>query len=101
MNRSLIALTLVIFSGGAVWPVSADEIDPRTAQNARPATGATSSTDKAPAPVTGWAIGCKGEPHTTVSPEAFFSPHEPVTPASLYLAQLRERLDVAAVKSVG
>jgi hypothetical protein len=47
------------------------------------------------------AIGCKGEPHKTFSPEAFFSANEPVTPASLYLAQLRERLGEAAVKNIG
>ena len=47
------------------------------------------------------AIGCKGEPHKTVSPEAFFSANDPVTPASLYLAQLRERLGDAAVKNIG
>ena len=46
-------------------------------------------------------IGCKGEPHKTHSKEAFFSANEPVTPASLYLAQLRERLGVAAVKNIG
>lgn len=47
------------------------------------------------------AIGCKGEPHKTVSPEAFFSANEPVTPTGLYLAQLRERLGDAAVKNIG
>jgi len=47
------------------------------------------------------AIGCKGEPHKTFSQEAFFSANEPVTPASLYLAQLRERLGEAAVKNIG
>ena len=47
------------------------------------------------------AIGCKGEPHKTHSKESFFSANEPVTPASLYLAQLRERLGEAAVKNIG
>jgi hypothetical protein len=47
------------------------------------------------------AIGCKGEPHKSFSPEAFFSANEPVTPASLYLAQLRERMGDAAVKNIG
>ena len=46
-------------------------------------------------------IGCKGEPHKTHSKESFFSANEPVTPTSLYLAQLRERLGDAAVKSIG
>lgn len=47
------------------------------------------------------AIGCTGEPHKTFSPEAFLSANQPVTPASLYLAQLRERLGDAAVKNIG
>ena len=47
------------------------------------------------------AIGCKGEPHKTFSQEAFFSANQPVTPASLYLAQLRERLGEPAVKDLG
>ena len=47
------------------------------------------------------AIGCTGEPHKTFSPEAILSPNQPVTPASLYLAQLRERLGEAAVKNIG
>ena len=47
------------------------------------------------------AIGCKGEPHKTFSQESFFSANRPVTPASLYLAQLRERLGEAAVKNIG
>jgi hypothetical protein len=47
------------------------------------------------------AIGCKGEPHKTFSKEALLSLNEPVTPASLYLAQLRERLGEAAVKNIG
>ena len=46
-------------------------------------------------------IGCKGEPHKTHSQESFFSANQPVTPASLYLAQLRERLGDAAVKNIG
>jgi len=47
------------------------------------------------------AIGCKGEPHKTCSPGALFSANEPVTPASLYLAQLRQRLGDAAVTNIG
>jgi len=46
-------------------------------------------------------IGCKGEPHKTHSQESFFSTNEPVSPASLYLAQLRERLGDTAVKNIG
>ncbi len=46
-------------------------------------------------------IGCKGEPHKTHSKESFFSAIEPVTPASLYLTQLRERLGEAAVRNIG
>jgi hypothetical protein len=46
-------------------------------------------------------IGCKGEPHKTFSKESYFSANEPVTPASLYLAQLRERLGDQAVKNIG
>ena len=47
------------------------------------------------------AIGCQGEPYKNFSPEAFLSHGKPVRPASLYLAQLRERLGEAAVKSIG
>jgi len=47
------------------------------------------------------AIGCTGEPHKTFSQEAFLSLNKPVTPASLYLAQLRERLGDQAVKNIG
>ena len=47
------------------------------------------------------AIGCTGEQHKTFSKDAFFSVSKPVTPASLYLAQLRERLGDAAVKNIG
>ena len=47
------------------------------------------------------AIGCKGETNKKSSKEAFFSANQPVTPASLYLAQLRERLGEAAVKNTG
>ena len=46
-------------------------------------------------------IGCKGEPHKTHSKKSFFSASEPVTPASLYLAQLRGRRGDAAVKNIG
>lgn len=47
------------------------------------------------------AIGCRGEPYKTFSPGAFFSANQAVNPASLYLAQLRERLGDAAVKNIG
>ena len=47
------------------------------------------------------AIGCKGEPYKTYDQKAFFSHDKPVTPASLYLAQLRERLGDAAVENIG
>jgi len=47
------------------------------------------------------AIGCQGEPYKTFSREAFYSQGKPVLPASLYLAQLRERLGDAAVKNIG
>lgn len=46
-------------------------------------------------------IGCKGEAHKTHSKESFFSANQPVNPASLYLAQLRERRGEAAVKNIG
>ena len=46
-------------------------------------------------------VGCKGEPHKTHSNESFFSANEPVAPASLYLAQLRERLGNTAAKNIG
>ena len=47
------------------------------------------------------AIGCTGEQHKTFSKDSFFSISKPVAPASLYLAQLRERLGEAAVKNTG
>ncbi len=47
------------------------------------------------------AIGSIGEPYKTVSSEAFFSLNQPVTPSSLYLTQLRDRLGDAAVKAIG
>lgn len=47
------------------------------------------------------AIGCKGEPYKTFDREAILSPNAPVMPASLYLAQLRERLGEEAVKAIG
>ena len=47
------------------------------------------------------AIGCTGEQHKTFSKDSFFSVSKPVAPASLYLAQLRERLGEAAVKNAG
>ena len=47
------------------------------------------------------AIGCKGEPHKTCGAESLLSLNTSVTPGSLYIAQLRERLGEAAVKRVG
>lgn len=47
------------------------------------------------------AIGCQGEPHQKASKDAFFSANKPVAPASLYLAQLRERVGEAAVRNIG
>jgi hypothetical protein len=47
------------------------------------------------------AIGCKGEPHKTFNQDAIISSEKTVTPASLYLAQLRERLGDAALKNIG
>lgn len=46
-------------------------------------------------------IGCKGEPHKSYSKESVLSANKPVIPASLYLAQLRERLGDAALKNIG
>lgn len=57
-----------------------------------------------------WAIGCRGEPVTANTPfnlgpklpkGIFDSPGIPVTPASLYLAQLRARLGPQALKNIG
>jgi hypothetical protein len=57
-----------------------------------------------------WAIGCQGERqqigmpfgNKPALPEGIFDSHgTPVTPASLYLAQLRERLGPAAVRNIG
>jgi hypothetical protein len=58
-----------------------------------------------------WAIGCKGAETSKAMPGGdkaailpngiYDSPNRPVAPASLYLAQLRERLGDQAVKSIG
>jgi len=57
-----------------------------------------------------WAIGCKGSPLSESMPGGngeklpngvFDSPNVPVTPASLYLEQLRERLGPGAAKNIG
>ncbi len=58
-----------------------------------------------------WAIGCKGAESSKAMPGGdkkailpngiFDSPNRPVAPASLYLAQLRERLGDQAVKNIG
>jgi len=57
-----------------------------------------------------WAIGCRGAAETEAMPGGngpklpngiYDSQNAPVTPASLYLEQLRERLGVAALKNVG
>lgn len=57
-----------------------------------------------------WAIGCRGKPITGAMPfnkepllpeGTYDSLGTPVTPESLYLAQLRERLGAQAVKNIG
>jgi hypothetical protein len=57
-----------------------------------------------------WAIGCKGAEQSKPMPGLkrpnlpngiFESHNHAVTPASLYLAQLRERLGDQAVKNIG
>lgn len=58
-----------------------------------------------------WAIGCKGEEESSTQPGSpngpklpsgiFESRNAPVTPASLYLAQLRERLGPQALANIG
>jgi hypothetical protein len=57
-----------------------------------------------------WVIGCEGEPQKRAAPfnslpllpEGFYDSHgTPVNPASLYLAQLSERLGQQAVKNIG
>jgi hypothetical protein len=57
-----------------------------------------------------WAIGCRGErklrarpfAREPLLPEGVYDAHETlVAPASLYLAQLRERLGAAALKAIG
>jgi len=58
-----------------------------------------------------WAIGCIGSAETSSQPgdkigaklpEGIFDSHgTPVTPASLYLAQLRERLGAQALANIG
>lgn len=57
-----------------------------------------------------WVIGCKGEPQKRaipfnsepLLPEGIYDAHNtPVAPASLYLAQLEERLGMQAVRNIG
>ncbi len=48
-----------------------------------------------------WCIGCKGEAVETEPVGTFDAKGATVTPSSLYLAQLRERLGDAAVKAIG
>jgi hypothetical protein len=59
-----------------------------------------------------WCIGCTGRPPTIlwhgnridvpeIPSETWESPGAPVTPASLYLAQLSERLGTAALRNIG
>jgi hypothetical protein len=59
-----------------------------------------------------WCIGCTGKPPTilwhdgkiaipTIPSETWESPGAPVAPASLYLAQLRDRMGLAALKNIG
>jgi len=63
-----------------------------------------------PPGVANWAIGCRGERltssmpfgHQPKLPEGIFDSHgSPVDPASLYLAQLKERLGSQALKNIG
>jgi len=58
-----------------------------------------------------WAIGCKGTAETSAQPGSpkdvklpsgiFDSQETPVTPGSLYLEQLKERLGAGALKNIG
>jgi hypothetical protein len=59
-----------------------------------------------------WCIGCTGKPPSilwhgnpipvpTIPSDTFESPGVPVTPASLYLQQLRDRLGEAAIENIG
>lgn len=50
-----------------------------------------------------WCIGCTGRPVSSAGAESgiFDSPDAPVTPASLYLEQLRERLGDKALANIG
>jgi hypothetical protein len=50
-----------------------------------------------------WCIGCTGELEKTSPATApwLASPEKPVTPDSLYLAQLRERLGAQALSNIG
>lgn len=65
-----------------------------------------------PPGATNWCIGCTGRftpmlwngdriPVPEVPSETFESPGTSVSPASLYLQQLRDRLGEAAVKNIG
>ena len=67
-----------------------------------------------PPGATNWAIGCRGERKTepmpgsesnakdAIPPSGIFDSHnKPVTPRSLYLAQLAERLGAQALKNIG
>ncbi len=56
-----------------------------------------------PPGVFNWCIGCVGEAQTkdNMPKGTFDSPGVPVTPASLYLEQLRERLGDTALKNIG
>jgi len=48
-----------------------------------------------------WCVGCSGALEKNATAEHFSSYGTPVLPASLYLAQLRERLGEAAVRNLG
>ncbi len=54
-----------------------------------------------PPGATNWCIGCKGEPVDTPPLGVFDARGVAVTPSSLYLEQLRERLGDAAVAAIG
>jgi len=65
---------------------------------------------QAPAGATNWCIGCTGTVLSEAAPGGdgtllpngiFDSPGAPVTPGSLYLAQLKQRLGIGALRNIG